>query len=220
MQYNSVVAIKPNLRSLKFNVISTIKHFINSRKLAKLNYGAINKVNFGCGSDYKKGWLNLDVNNIADYWVDVRNPINIQDNSVDFIYSSHMVEHLEHNELIFHLKECHRILKQGGILRLGIPDFPSVIKNYNDNVYLEKHKDIIPADIFGLPNELICYMDLINRAFYEFGQHKIGLDEQKITNLLIFSGFNKDYISKVEFDKEYDLAVRKNLTFYVHAVKS
>lgn len=220
MLSNSVLAIKRDLISLRFNTISTVRHFINSRKLARLNSERFKKLHFGCGSDYKKGWLNLDVNHIADYWVDVRNPIKIPDNSAELIYSSHMVEHLEHHELMSHLKECHRILKQGGILRLGVPDFASIIKNYGDNDFLEKHRNVVSGEMFGLPDELICYMDLMNRAFYEFGQHKIVLDEQKMTNLLVFSGFERSNISKVEFDKEYDLAVRMDATFYMQAVKA
>lgn len=218
--WNSILAIKPNLSAFRFNIISTIKHLINMRYLKVLKSDRLRNVHFGCGSDYKQGWLNLDVNNIADCWVDVRNPIKIQNNAVEFIYSSHMVEHLEHHELIFHLKECHRILKQGGILRLGVPDFPSIIQNYKDNAFLDKHRNAVPGEKFGLPDKLICYMDLMNRAFYEFGKHRIGIDEQKITNLLIFAGFKKENIYLAEFDEKYDVAVRRAATFYVQAVKS
>lgn len=220
MLWNSVHAIKRDLRSLRFNLSSTVKHFIDSRKLSKLDRcDSFNKVHFGCGGDYKKGWLNLDVNNIADYWVDVRNPINIRDGSISLIYSSHMVEHLEHHELVFHLRECLRILKPGGLLRLGVPDFPSIIENYKDNVFLEKHRTLVQGVEFGLPDELVCYMDLMNRAFYEFGQHKIGLDKQKITNLLIFAGFKIENILHVEYDAAYDVAGRMNTTFYIQAIK-
>lgn len=47
----------------------------------------------------------------------------IPNDTVDVIYSSQMVEHLEHHELNSHLKDCHRMLSIGGVLRLGIPDF-------------------------------------------------------------------------------------------------
>lgn len=220
MPSNSVLAIVCNLKSLKFNLISTIRGFIDGRKLARLDSANFSKLHFGCGADVREGWLNLDVSKVADLWVDVRNPIRIPDGTVELIYSSHMVEHLEHHELVFHLKECHRMLRSGGILRLGVPDFVSIIKNYGDCDFLEKHRNVVPGVAFGLPEELICYTDLMNRAFYEFGQHKIVLDEQKITNLMIFSGFEEKNISKVEFDKEYDLAVRKDATFYMQAVKA
>lgn len=220
MPSNSVLAVVRDLKSLKFNVMSTIRHSIGGWKLARLDSRHYRKLHFGCGNDIREGWLNLDVNKLADYWVDVRNPTNIADNSVEMIYSSHMVEHLEHHELVAHLKECHRMLKKGGVLRLGVPDFASIIRNYGNNAFLEKHRNVVPGEMFGLPDELICYADLMNRAFYEFGQHKTVLDEEKMTNLMVFSGFEKAGISKVEFNQEYDLLSRINATFYLQAVKT
>lgn len=50
--------------------------------------------------------------------------------SVDAIYSSHMIEHLDRNEVQAFLVECRRILKPGGILRLGVPDLRHVVQIY------------------------------------------------------------------------------------------
>ena len=219
MIWNSISAIIKDLKSIKFNSISTIKHWKDSIKLSKLPDDSFCKVHFGCGQDLKDGWLNLDVNNVADYYVDVRNPVKIKEGVVDFIYSSHMVEHLEHNELINHLKECYRILRKGGILRLGIPDFFLIINNYPNQDFLEKYRSLVTGERFGLPDNLICYIDLMNRAFYEFGQHKIVLDYTKMKNLLLFCGFKEENISEQEFDELYDLQIRKEATFYMQAKK-
>ena len=108
--WNSLLAVKNNLLSLKFNLLSSIRHFLNSSRLFKHSSDPELKLHFGCGIDYKKDWLNLDVNKVANYWIDVRNPVKIKDSSCEYIYSSHMIEHLEHHEVIFHLKECHRML--------------------------------------------------------------------------------------------------------------
>ena len=52
-----------------------------------------------------------------------------KDNTFDEIYSSHLIEHLPH-PLKF-LKECHRVLKPGGTLRLWCPNIMS------KNMYLD-----------------------------------------------------------------------------------
>ena len=214
----SIKAAMRDLKSLRFNVLSTILHFIDNQKIK--NERNISKIYMGCGSDYRNGWLNLDLSRKADYWIDLRNKVNIQDNSVDFIMSSHTVEHLEHDELIFHLGECHRMLKEGGKIRIGIPDFVSVIRNYNNNNFFNKYKYILPSNKFdNIPENLICYMDLINRAFYEFGHHKIALDVEKITNLLVFVGFDKDKVNQVEYLEGIDVESRKESTIYIEAVK-
>lgn len=54
--------------------------------------------------------------------VDVTGGIPHADNSVDVVYTSHMLEHLQPRALKFVLHECHRVLKLGGVLRVVIPD--------------------------------------------------------------------------------------------------
>lgn len=44
------------------------------------------------------------------------------DRSVDAIYSSHMIEHLDRGEARTFLAECLRVLRPGGVLRLAAPD--------------------------------------------------------------------------------------------------
>jgi len=44
------------------------------------------------------------------------------DATVDAIYTSHMLEHLDRVEARVFLAECRRVLKPGGILRLAVPD--------------------------------------------------------------------------------------------------
>ena len=47
--------------------------------------------------------------------------IPLDTSSVDLIYCSHTIEHLEEAKAINFLKECSRILKSGGVMRLSIP---------------------------------------------------------------------------------------------------
>ena len=54
----------------------------------------------------------------------------ISDSSVDVLYSSHMIEHLDREEAILFLRECQRILKSEGILRLAVPDLKKLVKQY------------------------------------------------------------------------------------------
>lgn len=54
-----------------------------------------------------------------------------KDNSVDFIYGGQMIEHLNPiYQTPNFLKECHRMLKPGGILRLTTPDLDILIRAY------------------------------------------------------------------------------------------
>ena len=50
--------------------------------------------------------------------------------TVDAIYASHMLEHLDRAEARSFLAECRRVLKPGGILRLAVPDLRTAAYQY------------------------------------------------------------------------------------------
>lgn len=197
-----------------------LRHAVNNTFLLRKQLAKKKKIHFGSGSDIKDGFINVDFNSRADIFLDVRNKLNIPDNTIEYIYSSHFIEHLEHDDLIAHLCECHRILKPRGVVRLGVPDFPNVFRKYcaQDKEFFEKHRNTL-SEKFELPANMICAMDLVNRAVYEFGQHKICLDMEKISNLLIISGFSPSAISSKEFDPQIDVSSRREFTFFVEATK-
>lgn len=79
-------------------------------------------------------WLNVDVP--SDWYAPVHDsagidvpwdiatgePVNIETGSAEAIFCSHTTEHLRDQDVQHMLKECHRILKPGGFLRLTCPD--------------------------------------------------------------------------------------------------
>ncbi len=90
------------------------------------------KLNIGCGKNYKKNWVNLDYN--KKYGPDVVHnldnfPYPFRDGQFDYIYCSHILEHVE--DLFKTLKEMERILKPKGILHIRVPHFSNG-NGYND----------------------------------------------------------------------------------------
>jgi predicted SAM-dependent methyltransferase len=89
-------------------------------------------LNLGCGSQISTEWINLDVNPYAEevnFW-DASQGIPYDQNSVDVIYHSHLLEHLSENDGRDFLLECYRALKPGGILRIAVPDLEEICKQY------------------------------------------------------------------------------------------
>ena len=64
-----------------------------------------------------------------------------KDNSVDILYSSHMLEHLDKEETNQFLKEARRILVLGGIIRVVVPDFDKLVNDYSESNNPEKFID-------------------------------------------------------------------------------
>lgn len=82
------------------------------------------KLNLGCGDKPDKGFVNVDIRK-AD-GVDLVHNLNVfpypfPNASADYIKMCHVLEHLEKPLLV--LKECHRILKRGGMLWIEVPQF-------------------------------------------------------------------------------------------------
>jgi len=89
----------------------------------------------GLRSKVPAGLLNIDGNlfNKLDLWLDVRNGLPFASNSADSIYSTHMFEHFYPDELQLLLRECLRVLKPGGGIRLIVPNLASAIFAYSRN---------------------------------------------------------------------------------------
>ncbi len=53
---------------------------------------------------------------------DLTKPLPFADGSVDAVYSSHFFEHIYLSDAEAITKECYRVLRPGGVLRLALPD--------------------------------------------------------------------------------------------------
>jgi hypothetical protein len=81
------------------------------------------KLNLGCGVYYKPGYVNLDNNeSIADELLDVAH-LPYENNSVDEIEASHILEHFDIITVPFLLAEWFRVLKPGATLHIEAPHF-------------------------------------------------------------------------------------------------
>ncbi|HSX15575.1 MAG TPA: methyltransferase domain-containing protein [Candidatus Saccharimonadales bacterium] len=95
------------------------------------------KLNVGCGTDYKEGWINIDNNsdnNIEklDLNWDLREPLPFPDRSVDYIFNEHFMEHLTPEEGIKANQDFLRVLRKGGVLRIAMPNLEETVALYMD----------------------------------------------------------------------------------------
>ncbi|MBI5822158.1 MAG: methyltransferase domain-containing protein [Verrucomicrobia bacterium] len=118
------------------------------------------KLNLGCGPNSAAGWLNYDwgvlpllskmpwlrktaitLRLLPAYYeapwpkiqlVDIRKRLPLRDGSMEFIYCSHVLEHFDRWEAVRVLKECHRCLRDGGIMRIVVPDIVKMFALYQE----------------------------------------------------------------------------------------
>jgi predicted SAM-dependent methyltransferase len=78
-------------------------------------------LNLGGGNALFDRWLTADVSPRADVYMDVTAPIPVPDSAIDLVYMEEVIEHIPLNRATALLRECHRILRPGGHLRLTTP---------------------------------------------------------------------------------------------------
>lgn len=90
------------------------------------------RVNLGCGSCFHPEWVNLDATPLSPEVAhfDIRGRLPFDDESVDVIYHSHVLEHLTATEGGKLLRECARVLQHGGIIRVVVPDLEGIARAY------------------------------------------------------------------------------------------
>ncbi len=93
-------------------------------------------LNFGCGSALHPEWINLDSSAAAPDVVahDLRHALPFPSDSFDAAYGSHVLEHLEPDAASRLLRECNRILRPGGILRIVVPDLETIARLYLESL--------------------------------------------------------------------------------------
>jgi SAM-dependent methyltransferase len=63
-------------------------------------------------------------------WMDITRRLPFNDESVDAIYASHVLEHLYRDDALRLLNECKRVLKPEGVIRLVLPDLKTMATDY------------------------------------------------------------------------------------------
>ncbi len=89
-------------------------------------------LNLGCGDSFHKDWINVDfVSTHSDVTShNLLEGIPFNDNVMDVVYHSHVLEHFSKKDGFQFIKECARVLKSNGILRIAVPDLEKISIEY------------------------------------------------------------------------------------------
>ena len=88
-------------------------------------------LHLGSGPEHKDGWINIDLlgDPVEIAW-NLARPIPFDSDSADGIFHEHLLEHLSLSDGLGFLTECHRVLRPGGLLRIGVPDAGRLVQSY------------------------------------------------------------------------------------------
>lgn len=133
------------------------------------------KIHLGAGPINLQGWVNIDARQAPH--IHLRSEgfaLNeFADGAISEIYMCHVLEHFSFDEIGEILRNFHRKLKAGGVLRLSVPDFDRLVTVYYAN---------------GKNLELIKFA-LMGGQDYAHNFHKCVFNHAVLANLLAACGF-------------------------------
>jgi predicted SAM-dependent methyltransferase len=151
----------------------------------------VRKLQLGSGLKLMEGWLNTDCSLFfkSKCFVDVTAPFPLPDQTFDYAFCEHVIEHLSYPEGLAMLKESYRVLKPGGGVRIACPD----LRVFIDLFSAEKtpmQRQYIKSVVNTLVPRIGIYEEsfVLNNYMRNWG-HKFVYDEETLRIALESAGF-------------------------------
>lgn len=137
-------------------------------------------------------------------YLDVKKKFPFAADSFDNVYSSHLLEHLYFHQAILCLRETHRVLKKGGLVRIAIPDLDKMVADYDP-----QHPEPFLESIFEAKQKR------------DKNRHQWHYNEISLTRLLKDIGFSDPYRCQFQQGRCPDLLLLDNrpASLFMEAVK-
>jgi len=149
------------------------------------------KLNLGCGKNLKDGYINIDV--VPQLPSVVKSDIkklSYGDNTIDEIYLSMVLEHIDNSDVRTALKEWNRVLKKGGKIVIIVPNIIGAVKAYLENRLVTHAFPNPPFEDKALE---VLFQMVYGRADIfggnEYMQHRTGFSYKRLERFLNDCGF-------------------------------
>ena len=133
------------------------------------------------GKQIKDGWkiLNIQKNDGVDFVGSISDLSQFDDSSIEEIYASHVVEHVDQKNIKKTLEGIYRVLKNDGKFYISVPDLDVLCRIFIDNKAPAKVKFHVMRMMFGGQTD-------------EFDYHYFGWNYEFLNSYLIEAGFKKN----------------------------
>ncbi len=172
------------------------------------------RLHLGCSDIYLPDWLNLDLadpRHRLDLCWDLRRGIPFPDGRAEAAFAEHLFEHIGFDGGLALMKECFRVLKPEGVLRITVPDLERYVRSYLGD-------DPLLDDCYaGRPTRAMAFEEV----FFHHG-HRAVYDYPTLALMLRSVGFvevERSSFGQSRLDPVPDRADRRRETLYVEAVK-
>jgi len=153
---------------------------------------------------------------------DVTKDLPFESESIDVVYTSHLLEHLTYNEARNVCRETHRVLKKGGIFRVVVPDLKLYAMKYvegNKKFFGSSEKPIANLFLESLHLDALTERPKIEKILY--ASHKYLYDAESLIFLIKSSGFSniQEHGFRKGFCPDLEKIENRKRSIYIEAIK-
>lgn len=154
------------------------------------------KLHIGAGTHLLDGWLNADrVAWVRPYLcgrgilLDARRSLPFRDGTFDYVFSEHMIEHIGYREGLRMLRECYRVLKPRGRIRIATPDLRQILSLYDSRQTEEQQRYLQWAVDKSWSDIGICEPAFVINNFFRKWGHQFIYDRRTLEGAMEQAGF-------------------------------
>ena len=200
--------IKKSFRwsSVRFGDSRTINQYLKTHAVRKLQLGA--------GSSNPQSWLNSDIEPSENQvYIDATARFPLPDGSFQYIFNEHLIEHLPWELGMIMLRESHRVLAEGGKIRIVTPNLAKFVRLLDGKLDSEAQRFVDAKFRFGgVPINAVPEIYIFNRQMREWG-HQFLYDPPTLRKSLELVGFKQ--IAQFEVTQKTD-PVYQEVEFRTH----
>jgi predicted SAM-dependent methyltransferase len=158
-----------------------------------LEENKVRKLQLGSGDNILGSWLNTDLGgwNRDAVYLDATKPMPFMDGTFDYVFAEHMIEHLDYRDGEGMLRECFRVMRPGGRIRLATPDLAVILGLYTKERSREQDAYVrCVTDAWLKDAPCPHHVFVINNAMRAWG-HRFIHDFDTLSMALKSAGFSK-----------------------------
>jgi predicted SAM-dependent methyltransferase len=156
-----------------------------------LSKTAIPKLHIGGGWRRLDGWLNTDIDLIPDVMrMDATLRFPFRDGTFQYVYTEHMIEHVPYQKGVDMLHECHRVMREGGVIRVITPNLAAILGLYSRDLHADQQEYLLWFCQTFLPQE--CPPNAVSaiNAMFRLWGHQFIYDEDMLVDAMRAAGFS------------------------------
>ena len=156
-----------------------------------LSTAAKPKLQIGGGCHQLDGWLNTDVGLVPKVMLmDATCKFPFRDGIFEYVYTEHMIEHISYEMGVCMLRECHRVMRDGGIIRVVTPDLVAITGLGGDELSDAQQRYLLWFCNTFIPQGYPKTSTTVINAFFRMWGHQFIYDEETLADAMCKAGFS------------------------------